>query len=68
MNMIMTILYHCNNIMYTFFVYTVMNELKQFFFLLYWQHSFPQSKRKTLKKKKKRKESKHWKGGVVLQV
>jgi hypothetical protein len=49
-----------------------MNELKQFFFLLYWQHSFPQSKRKTLKKEKekekKRKESKHWKGGVVLQV
>ena len=34
-----------------------MNELKKNF-LLYWQHSFPQSKRKTLKKEKEKEKKK----------
>ena len=53
----MTILYHCNNIMYTFFVYTVMNELKNFFFIIL-ATQFSTIKKKNFEKRKKRKEKK----------
>ena len=55
----MTILYHCNNIMYTFFVYTVMNELKKKIFFIILATQFSTIKKKNFeKRKRKRKEKK----------
>ena len=50
----MTILYHCNNIMYTFFVYTVMNELKKNFFFIILATQFSTIKKKNFEKEKEK--------------